>query len=86
MEPIVFTDPDTGDEDLFYVIEETKLAGSTYLLVSTEEEADSDAYILKQTAEDESGERTYVMVDNRQEQNAVAKVFSELLDDDTVIQ
>lgn len=81
MEQIAFTDPQTGNPVFFYVLEETKLAGSVYLLVAEEEEADCDAYILKQVTEDADGTVTYEMVENRQELDAVAKVFTELLED-----
>ena len=47
MEKIKFTDPDTGEEILFFCLEQTKMKGFTYLLVTEDEEGDADAYILK---------------------------------------
>ena len=86
MEQIAFTDPETGDEALFYVIEETTLAGCEYLLVTEKETEDSDAYILKLVSEEDEDSVLYEMVEDQKELDAVARVFSELLDDDTVIE
>lgn len=85
MERITFTDPQTGEEILFAVEEETQLNGAKYLLVSDgAEDGDSDAYILKEIrTEDE--EVLYEMVEDDTEFAALAKVFSELTDDDTTV-
>ncbi|MCC8168065.1 MAG: DUF1292 domain-containing protein [Clostridiales bacterium] len=80
---ISFTDPDTGEEILFGVEEETVLNGVKYLLVSEEAgDEEYNAYILKeiQVGEDEI---LYRMVDDDTEFAALARVFSELADDDT---
>ena len=85
MEKIIFTDPQTGEETAFAVEEETQLNGSKYLLVSDgSEEGDSDAYILKEVrTEDE--EVLYEMVEDDAEFAALAKVFSELADDEVTV-
>jgi len=85
MEKIIFTDPQTGEEVAFAVEEETQLNGSKYLLVSDgSEEGDSDAYILKEVrTEDE--EVLYEMVEDDTEFAALAKVFSELADDEVTV-
>ncbi len=85
MEKIIFTDPQTGEEVAFAVEEETQLNGSKYLLVSDgSEEGDSDAYILKEVrTEDE--EVLYEMVEDDTEFAALAKVFSELTDDEVTV-
>lgn len=85
MEKIIFTDPETNEEVEFAVEEETKLNGVTYLLVSDgAEDGDSDAYILKEIrTEDE--EILYEMVEDDTEFSALAKVFSELADDDVTV-
>ena len=47
MEKITFT-PEGQDSPVdFYVLEQTKLAGVTYILVTDEEEGDGEALILK---------------------------------------
>lgn len=83
MEKVIFIDPDTNEEIAFAVEEETQLNGAKYLLVSDgAEEGDSDAYILKEIhTQDE--EVLYEMVEDDVEFAALAKVFSELMDEDT---
>lgn len=85
METVTFFDPETNEEVVFVVEEETQLNGCKYLLVSeadADEEGDVDAYILKELlAEDE--EVLYEMVSDDTEFAAIAKVFAELTDEDT---
>ncbi len=85
MDKVTFTDPETGMADSFYVLEEAKIAGTTYLLVTEEEDGDSEAYILKQTSPDDAEEALYEMVEDDEELNALSGVFSEMLED-TVIE
>lgn len=85
MEKIQFTDPDTGEVAEFAVEEETQLNGIKYLLVSDGGEAgDCEAYILKEVGTKEE-EVLYQMVDDDVEFAALAKVFSELADEDTLV-
>lgn len=86
MEKIIFVDPQTEEEVEFAVEEETQLNGAKYLLVSDgADEGDSDAYILKEIhTEDE--EVLYEMVEDDVEFAALAKVFSELTDEDTKLE
>jgi hypothetical protein len=68
------------------VEEETQLNGAKYLLVSDgTEEGDSDAYILKEI-HTENEEVLYEMVEDDVEFAALAKVFSELTDEDTTLE
>ena len=85
MERIAFTDPETGDTDLLYVLEEAQLAGIRYLLVTEEETGDTDAYIFREVSEDDAGIVTYENVEDEQELNAVSRLFTDLLED-TVIE
>lgn len=86
MEKIIFVDPQTEEKVEFAVEEETQLNGAKYLLVSDgADEGDSDAYILKEIhTEDE--EVLYEMVEDDVEFAALAKVFSELTDEDTKLE
>ena len=70
-----------GEEETvgFFVLEETRIGGVSYLLVTETEDEESDAYILKYLSED--GEANYVFVDDDKELEAVSKIFSELLED-----
>lgn len=79
---IVFTD-ENGQEDIFYIVEETKLAGVSYIMVtdSPEDEPEADAYILKDTSSPESDEAVYEFVEDDRELEAISDIFAELLED-----
>lgn len=70
------------DEEVeFEVIEQTMINGINYLLVcDAQDDEEADAFILKQTNNDEN-EVIYDEVVDDIELKAVAKVFAELLDD-----
>ena len=85
MEKIIFVDPETKEEVEFAVEEETQVNGVRYLLVSEGmEDGDCDAYLLKEINTDED-EVLYEMVEDDVEFSALAKVFSELADEDTEV-
>lgn len=65
----------------FFVVEETRLGGVSYLLVTETEDDEADAYILKDLSEDGDAEARYVFVEDDNELEAVSKVFAELLED-----
>ncbi|MCI7491551.1 MAG: DUF1292 domain-containing protein [Lachnobacterium sp.] len=86
MEKIKFTDPDTQEVVEFAVEEETQLNGIRYLLVSEgEEDGDCEAYILKEVSTDDE-EVVYQMVEDDVEFSALAKIFSELTDEETALE
>ena len=80
MEKIKFTDPDTGECLEFYVLEQTRINNRDYLLVTVDEDGDSDAFVLKDLSEDTEKEAVYEIVEEA-ELEAIAKVFSEMLED-----
>ena len=85
MEKITFYDSETDEVVEFAVEEETQLNGAKYLLVSDgTEEGDCEAYILKEI-QTEDEEVLYEMVEDEVEFTALAKVFSELADEDTEV-
>ena len=53
MEKVVFTDPVDGETVEFYVLEQTKINGYNYILVTEDEDGDCDCYIMKETIGDE---------------------------------
>ena len=71
---------DNGEEIPFFVVEETKIAGENYLLVTDSEDDEADAYILREVSED-TEESFYEMLEDDDKINAISKVFAELLDD-----
>ena len=80
MEKVKFVDPDTGESLAFFVVEETKVGGTHYLLATEKEDGDCDAYILKEVAT-EDDDVVCEMVDDDTELAAVGKIFSELIED-----
>ena len=80
MEKIIFVDPETKEEIEFFVVEETQINGKKYLLVTEEEDGDSDAYILEELAND-NDDIVYGMVEDDERLAALGKVFAELIDD-----
>ena len=64
----------------FIVLEETQINGKKFLFVTEEEDGDSEAYILKEIA-DENDDVVYEMVEDDNELAALGKVFAELIDD-----
>lgn len=82
MEKIKMTVPDTGEEVEFFVLEQTRVNGVNYLLVTeNDDEEETDAYILKDLSKDEDTEAIYEFVEDDVTLDAVSKVFEELLDD-----
>lgn len=84
MEKILFKANENDAEAVaFYVLEQTKINGVDYILV-TDAEADEDgeALILKDvSSRAESSDSIYEIVADETELNAVAAVFSNLLED-----
>lgn len=86
METVKFIEPETNEIVEFAVEEETMLNGVKYLLVSEEmEKGDFEAYILKEIRTEEE-EVLYEMVEDDVEFAALAKVFSELTDEETKLE
>ena len=81
MEKIKFTFEDTKETVEFYVLEQTRINGSTYILVTDSEEDDAECLILKESGAGEGQEIVYDIVEDDTELLAVSKVFEELLED-----
>lgn len=74
------------DEDQtieFFVVEETKLGGVSYLLVTNAagDEEDGDCYLLKDMSGKDEEEAVYEFVEDEEELDSLMKIFAELLDD-----
>ena len=85
MDKVIFKDPDNGHDVEFYVLEQTKLNGYNYILVTEDEDGDCDCYIMKESKSAESEESTYEMVEDDNELNALGKVFAEIMEDIDII-
>ena len=80
MDKIVFT-PEGGEPVRFYVLEQTRLGGTDYILVTDSEDGDGEALILRDTSAAEEDEAVYEVVTDDEELNAVAAVFQNILED-----
>ena len=83
MEKLTFVTEDQESVD-FYIIEETRVNGINYLLVTgseDEEDEEAEAYILKDTSKAEDTEAVYEFVESEEELDAVSRIFAELLED-----
>lgn len=81
MEKIRFNFNDTDETAEFFVLEQTRVGGIDYILVTDSEEDDAEALILKDLSQDGEQEALYEIVEDDNELEAVAKVFSEMLED-----
>ena len=75
MEKVIFQSPQDGEALECYIIEQTRINGVDYLLVTEEEEGDCEAFILKDLSEKEEEEAMYEMVEY------ISRIFSEILED-----
>lgn len=74
---------DDGEKVVFHVVEQTRLGGADYLLVSSKSE-DSDeeeAIILKDVSEASDKVAIYEIVEDEKEVDLIARIFRELIDD-----
>ncbi len=80
LEKITFN---AGSEEAvdFYVLEQTRIGGRNYILVTDFEEGDGEALILKDMSEDGEEESLFTIVSDEQELNAVSEVFANMLED-----
>ena len=70
-----------GTVEKYYIIEETRLAGVSYILVSDSREDEAEAWILKDISDPASEEAEYVFVEDREELDAVVELFDGILED-----
>ena len=80
MEKIKFTFEDTKEVVEFFVLEQTRVNGSNYILVTDSEEDEAECLILKDTSAAEDTESLYEIVEDDVELSAILKVFEELLE------
>lgn len=80
MEKIVFRAE--GEETAeFYVLEQTRIGGTDYILVTDTEEDDGEALILKDMSQPGEEEALYEIVTEDEELDAVSAVFESMLED-----
>ena len=72
---------DEGEAVDFFVLEETRLGGINYLLVTDEEDGDGECYILEDTSKAEEAEATKGKMQVGQGLDDLFQIFARLLDD-----
>ncbi|MBQ2803134.1 MAG: DUF1292 domain-containing protein [Lachnospiraceae bacterium] len=80
LEKVTFN-PDGEEPVEFFVLEQTRIGGYNYILVTDFEEGDGEALILKDISKDGEEESVFTIVSDDEELNAVAGVFENMLDD-----
>lgn len=80
LEKITFN-PDGENPVEFYVLEQTRINGADYILVTDFEEGDGEALILKDISKDGEEESVFAIVSDDDELTAVAGVFESMLED-----
>ena len=81
MEKIRFSFGETGETAEFFVLEQTRINGMNYILVTDSEFGDAECMILKDKAGAENTDSIYEFVEDDVELDAVFKIFDELLED-----
>ncbi|MCI7812494.1 MAG: DUF1292 domain-containing protein [Lachnospiraceae bacterium] len=83
MEKIKFALEGYEEEVEFYVLEQTRISGRDYLLVTEDDEdaEDAEALILRDLSKDGDAEALYEIVEDEEELRALSKVFMEMMDD-----
>ena len=85
LEKITFQ-PEGEDPIEFFVLEQTRIGGYNYILVTDFEDGDGEALILKDLSEDGDEESVFTIVSDDEELAAVSGVFQNMLDDIEFVQ
>ena len=80
-EKMITLETEEGENVDFYVLEETKINGMSYLLVTDTEDEDGECYILKDRSKAEEEEAVYEFVEDDSEIDYLFKIFKELMED-----
>lgn len=75
-----------GENIDFTIIDETKLNGVSYILVTDSLDDESgDCYIMKDISDKDDEEANYIFVEDEKELDAVFEIFQNMMDDDVEI-
>ena len=73
---------DDGSMVDFFVLEETRINGKNYLMVTdSQEEEDGECYILKDISRPEDSEAIYEFVEDDEDLDFLYRIFLELVSD-----
>ena len=81
MEKIKFMSEELKEEVEFFILEQTKINGISYILVTDSERGDAQCLILRDMTPADEKDSIYEIVDDDDELGVISKVFEELLDD-----
>lgn len=81
MEKITFMSEEMQSAADFFVLEQTRLNGVSYILVTDSEEDGAECLILKDTSSEEASDSLYEIVEDDEELAVISRVFEELLED-----
>lgn len=81
MEKIKFMSEELKEEVEFFVLEQTKINGISYILVTDSERGDAQCLILRDMTPADEKDSLYEIVDDDDELGVISKVFEELLED-----
>ena len=81
MEKLEFLLEDSGEKVEFYVLEQTKINGRDYILVTDSKDEDGEALILKDLSGDGEQEALYEIVEDDDELEVISKIFTQMLED-----
>jgi len=75
-----------GESIELTIIEETKLNGINYILVtdSTENDDEGECYIMKDISNSEAKDAEYIFVEDEEELNSVFEIFEKMMNDDDI--
>lgn len=80
MEKVIFRAEGEAPAE-FYVLEQTRIGGVDYILVTDTEEGDGEALILRDVSQQGEEEALYEIVTEEEELDAVSAVFENMLED-----
>lgn len=79
---MIYMKDEDGKDISFYILEETKFGGYSYILVTdAPEEKDGSCYILKDISKSEEMEAKYIFIEDDIELQSIFNIFTELMKD-----
>lgn len=74
-----------GENIEFSIIEETKINGISYILVTDSfEDQNGECYIMKDISSSEAKDAEYIFVEDEEELNSVFEIFEKMMNDDDI--
>ena len=74
-----------GENIEFSIIEETKINGISYILVTDSfEDENGECYIMKDISNREAKDAEYIFVEDEEELNSAFEIFEKMMNDDDI--